>query len=373
MHITLPTASLLVLHLFACGNPSSIEHGQAQAETTADSKDSSQDLADPGTSTDQSTVPEIPGKQYFAVISSYMTVPEGMTASVDQATVNLTRSDGHLRMNFGWYTDLATTFKQMTSGGIDLGTLKLGSNGATEDVGQGRTAFVSMLMNKSDLRLAEARYHISEPVEERGSFLGFVAIDQEDDAFFEQAKRELLAVMNSVEHISAAEAATRAAEEKGRMQRKWQEDLAAINFRKRTPEEEDYRQALKGKALVKMKSESNSSSFGTDYFYSTERFELCASGQGEYSYSSSTRINGMNTENDGTRYETGTMSGNSKDHMRGQWDVSRDDTGFFLEIHTGSDAPGSWRIRTNGNDGFIVGGKKFWVAGPDSEHGPSCE
>lgn len=370
---SIPTAGILFLLLMACGSPDAPELSALSAESAAfgtevpenpHSRIAEMEAAEPA--------PEKPGKEYFPAIGSYLTVPEGMQATSKGSEVSITRPDGQLRMNLAWYKDLASTFRKLVNEGIDFGDTKLASNGATEDLGNGRTGFVTILMDKSSLAVVEGRYHIVEPEEERGSFVGLVAITREDDVFFEQAKEQLRALMSTVEHLSATEAEALAQRERERQERRWQADLAAIDGRQRTPEEQQFRQALAGKALVKLTSESNSSSMGTDYFYSTERFDLCTDGQGTYDYSSRTKIAGMNTENDGTRYETGTMSGNSADHVTGAWDVSRDQRGFYLEIHTGEDAPGSWPIAFGKDGGFIVGGKQFWVKTQGSEDGPRC-
>ncbi|MEZ4808107.1 MAG: hypothetical protein R2815_11650 [Flavobacteriales bacterium] len=312
-----------------------------------------------------------PGRSFFPEPGIYVEVPPDHEVTKAGNGVRFTASDGSGWFAFEWNPDPDAMFLELVQGIAGGGQL-IQSNGATEDLGNNRTAFVILVSGRYTGDFKEGRYVVVERGHDRGGFISVAGIDRADDALFEVAKLRLMAILSTVEHIPEAEVAAILERERKAEQRAIQAKVQAINARERSNEERQLRQALSGKALLKSTSNSNSSSFGTDYFYSTERFDLCPDGTGTYHYSSSTNIQGMNTENDGTRYETGTLSSKDKDHSTGIWDVTMDDRGFYLELYTGAATPMSWSIAKGSGGGYIVGNKQFWVAGPEDERGPRC-
>ena len=177
----------------------------------------------------------------------------------------------------------------------------------------------------------------------------------------ESAKQQLLALVASLEIETAEQMAARQAAK-----------VAAIGTRRRDADEAGLRQALLGKALVKLVSESSPSAAGSAYFYSTERFKLCPNGQGLYTYRANSNVSGTGRDDNGDRYETASYHDADGNTLAGSWDIVRSGNGFSLEIHAGRPEPEYWTIVPNGQEGYIIGGKKFWIAGSDSDHGPQC-
>lgn len=293
------------------------------------------------------------GKEYIPSLGVYMRPPAGYTR--DQNTWFGYRSpDGSHVFRFEWPNDMDKLLADL-SAGIDAGDVLIWSNGQTEQVAPDKTAFGSKMISKATQQDTEYRYNVMCMGGVRGTFVATAVVGAENAGKLESAKQRLVSMLTTLEIPTPEQMA------------------ATIGTRSRDADETRLRQALMGKAIVKLTTENHSSDAGSAYFYSTERFQLCANGNGLYTYRSNSNVSSTGRDDSGDRYETATYHDNDGNTLAGPWDVVRSGSGFSLMILAGRSSPESWPIAPNGGDGYLIGGKRFLIAGSDSEYGPRCQ
>lgn len=313
-----------------------------------------------------------PGKTFFAVPGIYVEVPQGYATSTTDKGVRFTAADESNWFAFEWDPDPQGTFQQVVEGIAGGGQL-IKSNGATEQLNKNRTAFTVVVMGRYTGRFMEGRYIVVESGHEQGGFMCVAAINQENDMLFEQAKVKLMAILSTVEHVPQAEVAAIILRQRQAKERDRAAKLASINGRERTPEENRLRQALTGLALVKLNTTVSNSSFGNSSQTSLERFQLCPSGEGSWTYGADMLIQAERVSNQGDITDVGSMTSTTANRAIGTWDVERYEGRFLLIIHTYDGQEKSWNIAPGEDEwSYIVGGKEFHVSKTGGTYGPEC-
>jgi|GEM_PF-4836252 len=315
-----------------------------------------------------------PGKTFFAEPGIYVEVPAGYAPTPITEGILFNAPNESSWFALYWDADPQATYRRLVEGVAGEGELRQ-SNGVTEDLGNNRTAFVVIVLGRYTGRFKEGRYVVMESGHAKGGFMGVAAIDQESDPLFEQAKARLLAIMNTVEHIPEDQVAAILEQERQSKQRATEAALANVNNRKRTAAEVWARQALMGKALVKVSTTSSNSSSGYASQTTVERFQLCPDGVGLWTYSSDMNVDGKETNMQGDVFDTGNLHGTSKDRRWGTWDVEHHREGpLMIVIYSPDGSEGSWFYQEGADAGACtVGGKVFRVCGPGDSYGPECE
>lgn len=313
-----------------------------------------------------------PGKQYIPQLGVYLPVLDDRTMEVKTNEVLYRMKDGSMQFSLNWESDPEGLFQRFVQG-IPVGDKLVITNGQTEDWGNNRTAFGTFYGDPRTGITDEYRVNLWEAGHAKGTFAGVAYFTQADEAIYAQAKQRLLALMDAVEHITAAEEleATRAAEQKER--REMEARRAAIGTRKRDAEEARLRQALTGLALVKLNTTVSNSSFGNSSQTSLERFQLCPSGEGSWTFGSDMLIQAERVNNQGDISDVGSMTSTTKNRAIGAWDVERYQGRLLLMIYTYDGQEKSWNITPGENEwSYIVGGKVFHVSKAGGTYGPEC-
>ena len=332
---------------------------------------------DGATTTPMDTRPEPqgpPGTTFFAVPGIHVEVPPGYTTKATGSGIRFTAADQSNWFAFEWDPAPLETFQRVVEGIAGGGEL-IQSNGATEVLSDNRTAFVVLVLGRYTGRFKEGRYVVMETGHEQGGFMCVAGVTQEDDALFERAKARLMAIMNTIVHVPKAEVDAMLERERQVKQRAVAARVSAINNRSRTREEARARQALMGKALVKVSATSSNSSSGYAGQTTVERFQLCPDGSGLWTYSSDMNVDGKVTNTQGDVYDTGNLHGTSENHRAGTWDVEHHRDGrLMIVIYSPDGSEGSWFYQEGVDPGACtVGGKVFRVSGPGDSYGPECE
>ena len=299
------------------------------------------------------------GKEFISSLGIYLTLPTGYTRDQD-AWFGYRSPDGTHWLRFEWPQDYDQLMAKLTAG-IDAGEAVIWSNGQTEQIPPDRTAFASKVISKTTEMDTEYRYHVACPGGARGTFLATLVIAPENAGSFDQAKQQLLATVASLEIPTQEQInAERAAK------------MAEVRSKPRSGEEAEWIEALRCKALVKMGGGNSRSSQGTSFESSTQRFDLCSNGQGSYLYRAHTYISGEINAVGYDPYETGTLSSDSKEEIKGTWTIERDDDGINLVIYDAGGKPTYWVLSELSQGTVLVGRKSFYIIGPGEENGPQC-
>jgi hypothetical protein len=313
-----------------------------------------------------------PGKQYIPQLGVYLPVLDDRTMEVKTNEVLYRMKDGSMVFSLNWEADPDALFQRFIQG-IPVGDKLVITNGQTEDWGKNRTAFGTFFGDPRTGVTDEYRINIWEAGHVKGTFIGVAYFTQADEAIYALAKERLLALLDGVEHLTAAEEleANSAAEQKKR--REMEARRTAIGTRKRDAEEARMRQALSGLALVKLNTTVSNSSFGNSSQTTLERFQLCPSGEGSWTFGSDMLIQAERVNTQGDISDVGSMTSTTKNRAIGAWDVERYEGRLFLTIYTYDDQEMNWNIKP-GEDAwsYLVGGKVFHVSKAGGTYGPEC-
>ncbi len=314
-----------------------------------------------------------PGKQYIPQLGVYLPVLDDRTMEVKSTEVLFRMKDGSMGFSLNWELDPEGLFQRFVQG-VPVGDKLVITNGQTEDWGNNRTAFATFFGAPGSGVTDEYRINLWEAGHEKGTFAGVAYFTHADETLYALAKQRLLSLMDGVVHLSAAQEleATRAAEQKQR--REMEARRTAIGTRKRDAEETRMRQALTGLALVKLNTTVSNASFGNSSQTSMERFQLCPSGVGSWTYGSDMLIQAERVNTQGNVSDVGSMSGTTKNRAIGTWDIERHDGRLLLTIYTYDGQEVNWNIQFGDDEwSYLIGGKVFQVSKAGGSYGPECD
>lgn len=312
------------------------------------------------------------GKQYIPQLGVFVPLLAGHTLEVRKTDVMYRATDGVSGFSLNWETEPEALFQRFKEG-IPLGDMTLMTNGQTEEWGNGRVAFATFYGDRRTGDTKEYRVNLWENGHAKGTFCGMVYFPNVDEAQYARAKKELLDLMDGVEHLSSSdeEKMQRALAEKDR--KAMDAKRTVINSRNRDADETRLRQELTGLALVKINTIISNSSFGNSSQTTLERFQLCPNGEGSWSYGSDMVIQAERLDNQGDRSDVGSMTSTTDDRAIGWWDVERYEGRLLLTLYTYDGQEKNWSLLP-GEDkwSYILGGKTFHVSKAGGNYGPAC-
>ena len=312
------------------------------------------------------------GKQFIPQLGIFVPLLPDYTMDLRKNEVLYRSADGLSGYALSWESDPEALFQRFIEG-IPVGDMTVMTNGQTEDWGNGRTAFATFYGNNRTGDTKEYRINVWENGHTKGMFYGVAYLPRMDEAKYALAKKELLDLMDGVEHLSAMEEERikSAAAEKER--KEMAAKRAAIGTRNRDADEARLRQELTGLALVDLSTTVSNSSFGNSSLTTLDRFQLCPSGEGSWTFGSDMVILAERTNNQGDISDVGSMTSTTKNRAIGMWDVERYKGRLLLTIYTYDGQEKNWNL-SPGEDqwSYIVGGKKYHVSKVGGTYGPEC-
>jgi len=317
-------------------------------------------------------LPSKSGKQYVPVLGIYLPVLAGQKMQVGGTEVRYMNPDGTLAYSVNWEAEPEELFQRFVNG-IPVGNMMVRSNGQIEDWGKNRTAFATFFGDPNTGEVEEYRMNVWEAGHDRGMFCCTAYFTEANETVIAALKNKVMALMDGVEHLSAQEVAeanahAREAEEGAMAKRR-----EAIGSRSRDGEEARLRQELTGLALVKLKTTASSSSSGGSSLTTLERFQLCPSGQGIWTYGTDMVIQAERTNNVGDISDVGSATSTTDNQAIGTWDVERYEGRLLLVIYTYDGQEKSWNIAPGADAwSYLIGGKVFQVSKAGGLYGPEC-
>ena len=350
----LPALSSIALLLISCG-------GTVNADTGVG--DIGEEVAQQG--------PHVrPGKQYIPGLGLFLPVrPDGgFEVKPNEAFYRL---DDGMVLSVGWLAEPDELYQRFVEG-IPVGEKVVLTNGQKEEWPKNRMAFATFFGDPRSGVTDEYRLNVWESGHGKGSLMVVAYFTQANEDILALAKERVLEVLDGAEHVSIAEEERITTSLQQAEERAFQQRVTTIASRARSAREARVRQALMGKALVKVKGSSSVSSTGSAYSTSVERIQLCPDGIGLWTYGSDMNVQSENTNNQGDRSVTGLYHGNSENRVAGKWDVVLRNGELHLLIY----APegGKDYVYEEGADvgACMVGGMMFRVSGPGDSYGPEC-
>ena len=313
-----------------------------------------------------------PGKQYIPLLGVHIPILDNCELVVRESDVLYLKADGTLLYSVNWETAPEALFQRFVNG-IAVGDKMVRSNGQIEDWGSNRTAFATFFGDPNTGVAEEYRLNVWEAGHAKGSFCVTAYFTEATEANIAAIKARVLVLMDGVEHLSQGEVESANAAAQQQQKSGMDARREAISTRKRDADEASLRQALTGLALVKLGTVSSSSSFGSSSLTSLERFQLCPSGQGIWTYGTDMVIQAERVNNQGDVSDVGSATSTTDNRAVGTWDVERFQGGLVLVIYTYDGQEKSWNLQP-GNDewSYLIGGRVFQVSKAGGLYGPEC-